>query len=78
MNTFGQQKYMRCIVSMASTAPIRTGSYSPVLGIDGSTPNRTAIIVDAWGASRPVCEAEDGRWQLFVPECGPVAEFVFA
>jgi hypothetical protein len=78
MSTFGRHKYMRCVVSMARTAPFRTGTYSPLLGVDGSAPNRTAIIVDAWGAPRPVCEDEDGRWQLYVRDQGPVAEFVFA
>ena len=78
MSSSGPPKYMRCIVSMARTAPIRTGTYSPILGLDGSAPNRTAIIIDAWGAPHPVCEDEDGRWQLFVRDYGPVAELVFA
>jgi hypothetical protein len=77
MNGYDPTKYMRCIVSIARTAPIRTGSYSPVVAIDGSAPHRTAIIVDPWGASRPVCEDEDGRWQLSVRDHGPVAELVF-
>jgi hypothetical protein len=58
-------------------APVCTGTYSPILGIDGSAPNRTATIVDAWGAPRRVCEDEDGRWQLFVGDQGSVAELVF-
>ncbi len=78
MSTSGPQKYMRCLVSKARTAPVRTGTYSPILQIDGSAPNRTAIIIDAWGAPRPVCEDEDGRWQLFVHDYGSVAELVFA
>jgi hypothetical protein len=78
MSPSGQLKYMRCIVSMARAAPIRTGTYSPIIGIDGSAPNRTAIIVDAWGAPRPVCEDEYGRWQLFDRDHGRVAELVLA
>jgi hypothetical protein len=69
---------MRCIASATHKAPIRTGTYSPILEIDGSAPNRTAIIVDAWGAPRAVREDEGGRWQLFVREDGLVAELVFA
>jgi hypothetical protein len=71
-------EYMRCIASVPHRAPIRAGAYSPILGIDGSAPNRTAIIVDAWGAFRPVCENPDGRWQLFSQDDGSVAELVFA
>ena len=71
-------KYMRCIALTTRRAPIRTGTYSPVLVIDGCAPNRTAIIVDSWGAPRPVREVEDGRWQLFVRDDDPVAELVFA
>jgi hypothetical protein len=71
-------KYMRCVASTSRHAPIRSGTYLPLLAIDGSAPNRTAVIVDAWGAARPVCEDESGRWQLFVPDDGPVAELVFA
>jgi hypothetical protein len=71
-------KYMRCVATTSRRAPIRTGTYFPLLVIDGSAPNRTAVIVDAWGAARPVCEGESGRWQLFVPDDGPVAELVFA
>lgn len=78
MSKSAPPKYMRCIASMAPVAPIRTGTYSPILGIDGCTPNRTAIIVDAWGAPRSVREDADGRWQLFVRDDGPVAELVFA
>jgi hypothetical protein len=78
MSNIGLQKYMRCVVSVARAAPIRIGTYSPIIGIDGLAPNRTAIIIDAWGAPRPVCEDEDGRWQLFVRDHGPVAELVLA
>jgi len=78
MNTVGLKKYMRCVVSVARTAPIRTGSYSPILGFNESESNRTVIIVDPWGVPRPVCEDEDGRWQLFDRDHGPVAELVFA
>jgi hypothetical protein len=78
MSTSGPQQYMRCLVSKARTAPVRTGTYSPILQIDGSMPCRTAIIVDSWGASRTVCEDEDGRWQLFIQDHGSVAELVFA
>ena len=78
MNNSAPPKYMRCIASTAARAPIRTGNYSPINGFDGSAPNRTAVIVDAWGAARPVCEDKSGRWKLFVPDDGPVAELVFA
>jgi hypothetical protein len=50
---------------------------SPVVSVDGSTPNRSAIIVDCWGGSQYVREREDGRWQLASGD-GPVAEFVAA
>jgi hypothetical protein len=71
-------EYMRCIASVAHKAPIRTGTYSPILGIDGAAPNRTAIIIDAWGAVRHVCERSDGRWHLFAHEDGSVAQLVLA
>jgi hypothetical protein len=78
MSNSAPLKYMRCIASTAARAPIRTGTYSPIIGFDGSAPNRTAIIVDAWGASHPVREDEDGRWQLFVrDDDDPVAELLF-
>jgi hypothetical protein len=78
MNSPSSKKYMRCIECAARGAPVRTGSYSPVIAIDGSAPHRTATIVDAWGTPRPVCEDEDGRWQLSVRDYGHVAELVFA
>jgi hypothetical protein len=77
MSNSAPPRYMRCIGSMARKAPIRPGTYSLMLEIDGSAPNRTAIIIDAWGAPRAVREDEDGRWQLFVRDDGPVAELVF-
>jgi hypothetical protein len=76
MSNSTQPKYMRCIASTTRRAPVRTGTYSPILGIDGCAPNRTAIIIDAWGAPRRVHEDEDGRWH-FVRDDG-VAELVFA
>jgi hypothetical protein len=78
MSKSGPLKYMRCIAATARQAPIRSGTYSPILGIDGSAPCRTAIIVDNWGEPRAVREDECGRWQLFVRDDGPVAEFIFA
>jgi hypothetical protein len=76
MSNSAPPKYMRCIASTAARAPIRTGTYSPIIEFDGSAPNRTAIIVDAWGAPHPVREDEDGRWQLFVRDDDPVAELL--
>jgi hypothetical protein len=77
MSNSAPPKYMRCIASTAARAPIRAGTHSPIIGFDGSAPKRTAIIVDAWGASHPVREDQDGRWQLLVLDDDPAAEFVF-
>jgi hypothetical protein len=77
MNNHGLPHFMRCIASPARGIPIKAGTYSPVVSVDGSTPNRSAIIVDCWGGSQYVREREDGRWQLASGD-GPVAEFVAA
>jgi hypothetical protein len=75
LNHPGRPQFMRCVASPARGIPIKAGTYSPVVSVDGSTPNRNAIILDCWGASQCVCEREDGRWQLATGD-GPVAEFV--
>jgi hypothetical protein len=67
---------MRCIASTAARAPIRSGTYSPIIEFDGSSPNRTAVIVDAWGAPQAVREDADGRWRLFIRDDDPVAELL--
>jgi hypothetical protein len=78
MSYIAPPKYMRCIASAARGAPVRIGTYSPILEIDGSAPNRTAIIIDPWGAPQPVREDEHGHWQLLVRDDGLVAELVLA
>ena len=67
--------FMRCIASPARGIPIKAGTFSPVLSVDGRTPNRNATIVDCWGGSQLVCEREDGRWELAAGD-GPAAQFV--
>jgi hypothetical protein len=78
MQSLATPKYMRCVGSIPRRATICAGTYLRLLVVDGSAPNRTAVVVDAWGAARPVCEDESGRWQLSLPDDGPVAELVFA
>jgi hypothetical protein len=58
---------------------MQIGNYVPIMSVDGIAPNRNAVIVDCWGASRNICEREDGRWHLPAAEDGgAVSEFVFA
>lgn len=76
MKDFALPRYMRCVATTARRTPIHAGTYASVLMIDGHAPNRTAVVVDSWGASQFVHEHEGGRWQLTVPDQGPVAELV--
>jgi hypothetical protein len=75
LNNHGLPHFMRCIVSPARGIPIKAGTYSLIVSVDGCVPNRNAIIVDCWGGSQRVSEREDGRWQLATGD-GPVAEFL--
>ena len=68
--------FMRCIASPARGTRIGAGTYSPVVSVDGSAPNRAAVILDCFGAARRVCEREDGRWQLGIRNDVRVVEFV--
>ena len=77
MNNPDLPHLMRCIASPVRGISTKAGTYSPVLSVDGCTPNRNAIIVDCWGGSQRVCEREDGHWQLATSD-GSVAEFVLA
>ncbi len=67
MSTFPQ--YMRCVAS---------GTYWPVITMDGSSPDRTAGIVDNWGARQQLQECESGRWRLSVADDRLPTEFVAA
>jgi hypothetical protein len=73
--TLGQAP-TRCISSPARGMPIKGGTYAPVVSVHGHAPKRNAIIVDCWGASRQICECEDGHWQLAGVDGDFAAEFV--
>jgi hypothetical protein len=72
----GFPTFMRCVASPARGTPVGAGTYAPVVSVDGCAPNRTAVILDSFGAARRVCEREDGRWQLGIRSDARVVEFV--
>jgi hypothetical protein len=53
-----------------------SGTCALVVSVYGYAPKRNAIIVDRWGASRQVCECEDGHWQLAASDGDSAADFV--